>query len=97
MPATIQQDKQSKSLKKIQKIIEYDTPDRYREIKTGGSMTSTFLSADEAAQFLKIPKSQIYQLTFKGAIRFYKPGKRLLFRPEDLTEWVMAAAYGGSK
>lgn len=46
------------------------------------------LNIEEAAAFLKKPKSTIYQLTSTRQIPFYKMGKQLLFFKKDLLAWV---------
>ena len=46
------------------------------------------LSIDEAATFLQMPKSSIYQLTSTRQIPFSKVGKPLYFFKKDLLEWL---------
>lgn len=50
-----------------------------------------FLTAKEAAEFLRMPVSQIYQLTHQSRIKYYKPGgKNLLFLKKDLLDYVLS-------
>lgn len=45
---------------------------------------------DEAAAYLHISKSHLYQLTSKGLIAHYKPnGKKIYFRKEDLDAYLL--------
>jgi excisionase family DNA binding protein len=46
------------------------------------------LNIEEAATFLKMPKSSVYQLTSTRKILFNKVGKRLLFFKKDLLLWI---------
>ena len=46
------------------------------------------LSANEAAEFLGIPKNTLYALTSKREIIYYKPAKHLIFFRQDLIDWV---------
>lgn len=46
------------------------------------------LSIEEAAAFLQMPKSSIYQLTSTRQIPFSKVGKPLFFFRKDLLEWL---------
>jgi excisionase family DNA binding protein len=46
------------------------------------------LNIEEAAAFLKKPKSTIYQLTSTRKIPFSKMGKQLLFFKKDLLLWI---------
>ena len=46
------------------------------------------INIDEAAAFLKKPKSTIYQLTSTRQIPFNKVGKQLLFFKKDLLSWI---------
>ncbi|MBO9699932.1 MAG: helix-turn-helix domain-containing protein [Sporocytophaga sp.] len=48
-----------------------------------------FLSAKEASDFLRISKSNLYQLTRCNKLKFYKPnGKNLYFKKEDLIDYI---------
>ena len=51
------------------------------------SNINEFLSIDEAAKFLKIPKASLYQLTSKREIRFVKRSRRNFFKISDLEAW----------
>jgi excisionase family DNA binding protein len=46
------------------------------------------LNIEEAAAFIKKPKSTIYQLTSTRQIPFSKMGKQLLFFKKDLLLWI---------
>ena len=53
--------------------------------------TKKWLSIDEAADYLELSKSRIYELTSNRKINFYQPGgKRIFFREEDLDAWVIS-------
>lgn len=47
-----------------------------------------FMDIEEASKFLKLKKSTIYQMVFKREIPFYKSTKKLLFKKNELVEWV---------
>jgi excisionase family DNA binding protein len=48
-----------------------------------------FLSADQAAKYLKIQLSTLYSKVEKGEIPYYRSGKRkLLFSLEELREYI---------
>lgn len=47
-----------------------------------------FMGIEEASKFLKLQKSTIYQMVFKRVIPFYKSTKKLLFKKNELIEWV---------
>ena len=46
------------------------------------------LNIDEAAAFLQMPKSSIYQLSSTRQIPFNKVGKKLFFFKKNLLEWL---------
>lgn len=47
------------------------------------------LTADEAAKYLGMKKSYLYQLTMSKEIPFYKPtGKLIYFKRVELEEWL---------
>ena len=47
-----------------------------------------FMDIEEASKFLKLRKSTIYQMVFKRGIPFYKSTKKLLFKKNELIEWI---------
>jgi excisionase family DNA binding protein len=49
---------------------------------------STFLTVNDAAVFLGLKKSYLYQLVFHRAIPAYKPRGRLLFDQGELEAYV---------
>lgn len=51
-------------------------------------MTEQYLNAKEAAEFLRITLGSLYQLTFKRAIPFYKPSKKLYFKKSELQKYI---------
>lgn len=46
------------------------------------------LNIEEAAAFIRKPKSTIYQLTSTRGIPFSKMGRQLLFFKKDLLKWI---------
>jgi excisionase family DNA binding protein len=55
------------------------------------------LNVEEAATFLKMPKSSVYQLTSTRKIPFNKVGKQLLFFKKDLLSWIEEGKYKTKK
>jgi excisionase family DNA binding protein len=64
-------------LENIEKILYTK---KYKDIE--------FLDINEAANFLRLKKSTLYQLVFKRRIPYYKKTKILLFKKSDLIDWV---------
>ncbi|MFY7935988.1 MAG: helix-turn-helix domain-containing protein [Flavobacterium sp.] len=52
------------------------------------SKTSELLNTEEAAAFLKIPKSSMDKLSSKREIPFIKPSKRNFYKVSDLQTWL---------
>ncbi len=46
------------------------------------------LTATEVSELLRVPRSTVYELTRSRRIPFLKVGRRTLFDPEVLREWV---------
>ena len=46
------------------------------------------LTAGEVAEMLRVPRSTVYELARSRRIPFLKVGRRTLFEPEVLTEWI---------
>jgi excisionase family DNA binding protein len=54
------------------------------------------LNVEQAAEFLNLKPSYIYNLVFYGKLTAYKPsGKRLLFKVSDLEKYAYANKVGG--
>lgn len=52
-----------------------------------------YLNVEEAAAFLKRSPANLYNLCWKGQLRHYKPGGRLvLFKRSELQAWIENAA-----
>lgn len=51
-------------------------------------MTRTFLSTDEAAEFLGMGKTKLYSMTRDGKIPANRVGKKWTYEREALTEWL---------
>ena len=49
---------------------------------------SPYLTADEAAGYIRFPKKRIYNLTRAGSIPHRKQDGRLLFRRDELDAWL---------
>ena len=50
-----------------------------------------WLDFSEAANYLRIKKSHLYQLTKRKALKFFKPtGKNVFFRKSDLDEFMLS-------
>jgi excisionase family DNA binding protein len=56
--------------------------------------SSSWLDVRQAAKYLACPRSRIYALVSVRRIPHHKDGSRLLFRCEELDEWVRA---GGAR
>lgn len=48
----------------------------------------SIMNMDEVSDFVGISKSTIYGLTHAGKIPFYKRGKRLYFKTEEIEHWL---------
>ena len=54
-------------------------------------MTSTadrYLSIEEAAKALNVSVSYVYKLTSAKRVPFYRIGKRVVFDPAELKDWM---------
>ena len=47
------------------------------------------LNIDEMAELLRLKPKTIYKYTSNGQIPFYKVGNRVLFKEDDIWNWVM--------
>lgn len=47
-----------------------------------------YRTADQAAEYMSVPKSRIYELKEKEAITFYSEGRTVRFRRSDLDAYM---------
>ena len=48
-----------------------------------------FLSMEEASTYMGLPKNTLYQYTSKNLLPYYKTGKRVYFKIEDLNQFIL--------
>jgi excisionase family DNA binding protein len=60
--------------------------------QASSSEQSPWLSIANAAAYLDWPKQRLYKLTAQGAIPHYKQDGRLLFRRDELDQWLRTTA-----
>lgn len=53
-----------------------------------GLMDSEFLTAEEVAEFLRLPLSTVYKLVQDKKLPGFKVGKHWRFRREAFQEWI---------
>lgn len=56
--------------------------------------TSRLLTAAEVSQILRVPRSTVYELARSRRIPFLKVGRRTLFEPETLRQWIAQQTVG---
>ena len=49
-----------------------------------------YLTLEEAATYLKIPKAQLYKLCYEKRISYIRRARRLKFVVDELDEWMSA-------
>lgn len=51
-----------------------------------------FIDLDEAAKFLRLKKTYLYNLVYRKEIPYYKPnGKRIYFNKMELNTWIASS------
>lgn len=58
-------------------------------------MDSEFLTADEVAEFLRLPLSTVYKLAQDKRLPGFKVGKHWRFRIEKITQWIKLQEQSG--
>lgn len=53
-----------------------------------GQMDSEFLTAEEVAEYLRLPLSTVYKLVQDKRLPGFKVGKHWRFRKETFEEWI---------
>ncbi len=71
----------------LAKLAERLAPILASRIERDGQSTP-WLDVDGAAQYLACPRSRIYALVSSRRIPHHRDGSRLLFRREELDDWV---------
>ena len=60
--------------------------------ESGGITLRRLLTAAEVAGLLRVPRSTIYKLAPERRIPYLKVGRRILFDPHALGEWIESAS-----
>ncbi len=55
---------------------------------TAPSLGTRLLTAAEVSEILRVPRSTVYELARSRRIPFLKVGRRTLFEPQLITEWI---------
>ena len=48
-----------------------------------------FFSMEEASAYMGLPKNTLYQYTSKNLLPYYKTGKRVYFKIDDLNQFIL--------
>lgn len=65
----------------IEKLDDY--------IKQNHQTDEKYLDVTQLAEYLNKKKSQIYKMTHKRVINYYKPGgKKIYFKKSDIDNWI---------
>lgn len=51
-------------------------------------MENLLLTSDEAAGMLRVPKATLFQWTHRREIQFFKIGRRIFFKTEDVLSFI---------
>jgi len=51
-------------------------------------MSKEFLNINELSEYIGMPVNTIYYKTSKREIPFYKPSRKLLFKKDEIDNWV---------
>lgn len=55
-------------------------------------LSDTFLTVDEACEFLRIRKSWLYQNHDHSGMPSHRIGRKLVFKKSELVDWVTSGA-----
>lgn len=55
---------------------------------TAPASNGRLLTADDVSEILRVPRSTVYELARTRRIPFLKVGRRTLFDPQLLREWI---------
>ena len=55
---------------------------------TTPSLDTRLLTAAEVSEILRVPRSTVYELARSRRIPFLKVGRRTMFEPQLITEWI---------
>lgn len=50
--------------------------------------TRTWLSIEQAAEYTTLAVVTLRKMVYKGAIRFYRKGQRVVFKREEINIWM---------
>lgn len=73
----------------LKTMDQKELEERLKKIESLLYVTKEMLTLPEAAQYIGITVSQLYKLTYKCEIPFYKPhGKNIVFDIKELAKWM---------
>lgn len=58
-------------------------------------LENEFITTDEAAEYLRLSKQSLLNMTSNGKVPFYKLGNRNRYRLQDLQELLLKTKRGG--
>jgi excisionase family DNA binding protein len=59
------------------------------EVRSGGMMIEqAYLTIEQVAEYLHMTTKSVQRKVQSGEIKAYKPGKRLLFKLEEIEKWI---------
>jgi excisionase family DNA binding protein len=61
-----------------------------RAVRDEATTSEPLLTADDVAALLRVPRSTVYELARTRRIPYLKIGRRTLFEPVSLREWIEA-------
>lgn len=70
---------------------KYPTLSRVTQLVSGSrdQQMNHYLTAQEAAVYLRKSSGAIHNMVYRRQLTAYKPGGRLLFRKEEIDQWVL--------
>jgi excisionase family DNA binding protein len=79
----------------LEDLIADRVADRVAEIladrlPAAAAPASPWLNVDEAAEYLRCTRKRIYDLTGQSRVPVHRDGSRLLFRRDELDEYLLA-------
>jgi len=78
------------SNKKLLKLLAAvdDLKKQIEQSKTNEDVALTYLTTKQACAYLKVCRKTLYKFRMEGKIRYYKPGRKVMYRQTELDAFI---------
>lgn len=75
---------------KLQALLEAvaELKNQVEQSKTKEDVALTYLTTKQACTYLKVCRKTLYKFRMEGKIRYYKPGRKVMYKQTELDAFI---------